>query len=385
MPSRLRDVFERVRVREGAQLLQRLVLDLPDPLPRDVERPAHFVERARMLSVQPVPELEHAAFAVRKRAEDLLQRFLAHRDLGGLVGQRHVLVGEEVPELRLLLVPDRLLERHGRLRAPHDLLDLLERQIEVHRDLDRQRLAAELRTQLPLRADDLVQLLHDVYRHADRARFVGEGTCDRLTDPPRRVRRELEPLAVVELLGCAHETDRALLDQIEERQPLVPIALRDRDDEAEIRLHHLLLRRMVAALDALRELDLLRRSQEVHPADVLQEELERVRRDLARLGRRGLFLLFLVDNADNVDLQLLESAVEVVDLPSVEIELVECERYLVLGNRACRLRRLEQSTGLYRFEEIGHGRGPSFNPSAHLFPLLLERCRTMPAGKDTAL
>ena len=39
--------------------------------------------------------------------------------------------------------------------------------------------------------------------------------------------------------------------------------------------------RVVAALDPLRELDLLRRGQQVDLADVLEEELERLGRDLA--------------------------------------------------------------------------------------------------------
>src|SRR5881398_1807556 len=56
----LGDVFEAVRVRECAQLLERLVLDLADPLARDVERPPDLVERARMLAVEPVAKLEHA-------------------------------------------------------------------------------------------------------------------------------------------------------------------------------------------------------------------------------------------------------------------------------------------------------------------------------------
>ena len=115
-----------------------------------------------------------------------------------------------------------------------------------------------------------------MHRHADRARLVGERTRDGLANPPGRVRRELVALAPVELLGGAHEADRPLLDQVEERQSLVAVALRDRDDEAQVRLDHLLLRPMVAALDALRELDLLRRRQQVDLADVLQEELQRV-------------------------------------------------------------------------------------------------------------
>src|SRR5436190_18849559 len=103
----LGDVLQGVRVREGAQLLERLVLDLADALACDVERASHLVERARVLAVEPVAELEHAALTVRERREDLLQRLLPHRDLRRLVGQRHVLVGEEMPELRLLRVADR--------------------------------------------------------------------------------------------------------------------------------------------------------------------------------------------------------------------------------------------------------------------------------------
>ena len=152
------------------------------------------------------------------------------------------------------------------------------------RDLLDRRLAAELAEELALDAPDLVQLLDDVHRHADRARLVGERPRHRLADPPGRVGRELEALAVVELLRRAHEPDRPLLDQVEEGQALVAVVLGDRDDQAQVRLDHLLLRRVVAALDALGELDLLGGRQQRHLADVLEEELERVRRDLARFG-----------------------------------------------------------------------------------------------------
>src|SRR5438105_1032065 len=216
-----------MRVRERSQLLQRLILDLTDALARDVERPPHLVERPRMLAVEAVPQLEDAAIAVRERAEDLPQRLPTHRGLGRLVGKRDVLVGEEMPELRLLLVADRLLERDRRLRAATDLLDLLEREIELPRDLGRGGLAPVLGPQLAFGPHDLVQLLDHVDRHPDRARLVGERARNCLADPPRRVRRELEALAVVELLRRADEADRPLLDEIEERQALVAVFLRD--------------------------------------------------------------------------------------------------------------------------------------------------------------
>ena len=152
--------------------------------------------------------------------------------------------------------------------------------------------------------------------HADRAALVGDRARDGLADPPRRVGRELEALAVVELLGRAHEPDRPLLDQVEERQPLVAVALGDRDDEPEVGLDHRLLGGVVAALDPLRELDLLRGGQQRHLADVLQEELQRVGRDL-RLGSptpARAPLLGLLGRADDLDLRLVERRVELVEL-----------------------------------------------------------------------
>src|SRR5947208_8190963 len=107
----VRVVVER-RIRKSAQLLQRLVLDLADPLARDVERPPHLLERARFPAVETVTQLEHATLALRQCAQDLVERLPAHRDLCRLVCQRHVVVCEEVAELRLSLVTDRLLERH---------------------------------------------------------------------------------------------------------------------------------------------------------------------------------------------------------------------------------------------------------------------------------
>ena len=68
------------------------------------------------------------------------------------------------------------------------------------------------------------------------------------------------------------------LDQVEERQPLVAIPLGDRDDEAEVRLDHLLLRDVVTPLDAFRQLDFLCRRQQVDLANVVQERLKRILR-----------------------------------------------------------------------------------------------------------
>src|SRR4051794_37852625 len=279
-----RNVREVLHFRERAQLPQGALLDLPDALPRHAEDLADFLQRRRRASVEAVAELEHTALAQGQSRERLNQRPYAGIVVGDLLRQRST-VGEEVPELRFVLIADRLLERDGRLRAAHDLLHLVERQVDVECDLEGQRLPAELGLQPALRAHDLVQLLDDVHRHPDRARLVGERPPHRLADPPGRVRRELEALAPVELLRRAHEPDRPLLDQIEERQTLVAIALCDRHDEAKVGLDHRLLRAVVAALDALSQLDLLGGSEQVDLANLLQEKLERIHVGCNRVHR----------------------------------------------------------------------------------------------------
>src|SRR5262249_35856073 len=157
------DIAKLLAFGQRAELLEALVLDLADALARDVERATDLVERPWMLTVQPVAQLEHLALALGELRKDLLERLLAERDLGGLLRERHGLVGDEVPELRLLLVSHRLLERDGRLRGAADLVDLVGREVEVTRNLRGQRLTAELGAELALGAHDLVQLLDDVH------------------------------------------------------------------------------------------------------------------------------------------------------------------------------------------------------------------------------
>src|SRR5207248_325928 len=99
------------RLGQRLELLQRVVLDLADPLARDAERAADLLERARLLALQAEAELDHLALALRQRVERLLDVLAAQRERGLLVGRLGRLVLDEVAELGLLLLADRLLER----------------------------------------------------------------------------------------------------------------------------------------------------------------------------------------------------------------------------------------------------------------------------------
>ena len=143
-----------------------------------------------------------------------LRRFseaISNGEIGGVVL-------DEVAQLGLLLLADRLLERDRLLRHAQDVAHLARRALELARDLLRQRLAAELLDELALDVHDLVQLLHHVDGDADRAALVRDRPRHRLADPPGRVGRELVAAPVVELLHRADEAERALLDQVQERQ-----------------------------------------------------------------------------------------------------------------------------------------------------------------------
>ncbi len=63
-----------------------------------------------------------------------------------------------------------------------------------------QRFTTKLLDEFALDLLELVDRFDHVHRNTNRTRLVGERTGDRLTDPPRCIRREFEPFSVLELL-----------------------------------------------------------------------------------------------------------------------------------------------------------------------------------------
>ena len=175
--------------------------------------------------------------------------------------------------------------------------------------------------------------------------LVLHAALHRLPDPPRRVRRELEAPAPVELLDGADEPDDALLDEIEEREavPLVPLG--DRDDEAQVRVDHPLLRLEVAALDPLGELDLLLGRQERIAADLVEEQLEAVRgRSRERAVRVvGVARAGALAVVRDLDVAVVELLVQAADGLVVELELLRSRTRARRGSRIPRARRARRA------------------------------------------
>ena len=128
-------------------------------------------------------------------------------------------------------------------------------------------------------------MIGDVHRKADGSALLRESARDRLLDPPRRIRGELEAHLVVELLDRTNEPEVAFLDEVEEGDIRTRVVARDRHDEPKVRLDQLALRGLVPGILAAGELALLRRREQATVADLTHVELQGVVR--ARAGEPG--------------------------------------------------------------------------------------------------
>src|SRR5262249_31499321 len=126
------------------QAPERLDLDLPHALARQAEPAADLLERLRLVVGEALAEDQHLPLAPPQRGERLLERLAAERELDLLLRQRPV-AGDEIPEDRVLLVADRLVEARGGAGGRADLARLLDRQAGLLGDLLERRLTSELR------------------------------------------------------------------------------------------------------------------------------------------------------------------------------------------------------------------------------------------------
>src|SRR5262245_7338804 len=147
----------------------------------------------------------------------------------------------------------------------------------MDRKLFRPRIASEPGVELATGVRHLVERLDGMDRQTDRAPVVGNRASDRLPDPPRRIRRELEAAAELETVHRLHQPDVAFLDQIEQGESASEIPFRDRDDQTEVRLDQLSLRVDEQLFPLAHTLEPLTERAARH-SDLCLERMPRVRR-----------------------------------------------------------------------------------------------------------
>ena len=90
--------------------------------------------------------------------------------------------------------------------------------------------------------------------------MFGESMEDRLPNPPHRIGDELDIMSFlrrVVLFRSLNQTKIALVDEVEERDVRVPIALGIGNHETEVRFHHFTNGVFITGLDARGQLDFL--------------------------------------------------------------------------------------------------------------------------------
>src|SRR5499427_3702716 len=216
-------------------------LDLTDALARHREPLADLFQRVVLVNADAEAHAQYALLARREQGERARGGLTQVRLNGGVDRQDRVLVLDEIAEVGILLVPDRGFQRQRLLGDLEHPAHLLERHAELFGKLLGRGLAADLVEHLARLTHDLADGLNHVHGDADGARLVGGSARDRLPDPPGGIGRELVAAAILEFVDRLHQADIAFLDQVEELQAAVGVFLGDGDDQAQVRLHHLLL------------------------------------------------------------------------------------------------------------------------------------------------
>ena len=140
----------------------------------------------------------------------------------------------------IIVIADGRLHGDGLLGDLEHLAHLLFGHVHFFRQLLGRGFPALLLQYLPRDAIQLVDGLDHVHRDADRPGLVRDGTGNGLADPPGRIRGELVPAPVFELVHRLHEADIAFLYQVEKQQSAIGVLLRDGNDQAQVGLHHFL-------------------------------------------------------------------------------------------------------------------------------------------------
>jgi hypothetical protein len=221
-------------------------------------------------------------------AEELLD---AGRGRGALLEIRRIGIvpADEQAEVSAVLV-GRLVEAQVGASAGEQVVEERDRDPDLGRELLPRRLPGELREESTPRRLDAREDLRVGTGHRDHARVLVDPTVHALADPPIRVGREPIPAGRVELLDGSDHPEVRGLDEV----VLIPEAdestavFRDvRDGQAEVRGDELLaslraapshlwrsrlraVRMAEPGLDPTAELDLLRRRQERHSADLIE-------------------------------------------------------------------------------------------------------------------
>src|SRR5215211_2893769 len=227
-------------------------LDLPDPLPRNIQLLTEVCERSWFTLVQPVPPHQYVPIGLGEPLYSLSQLGALHLLDHGARGIACPLVLHQLAKLRAVrLRTQGLVEAH---RIGHSVLYVTHLADGPYKMLGYLFLCGvvlELSGELVVRAGHLPDFLGHVHRDPYGAPLVRHRPLHRLPYPPGGVGGEPKaPLQVV-LLHRLHKPYVALLDKILKGQPVPAVLLGHRDHQLKVLLYEPLASPLVADLGPL--------------------------------------------------------------------------------------------------------------------------------------
>ena len=180
-------------------------------------------------------------------------------------------------------------------------------------------------------------------RDSDGACLIGDGTGNRLSDPPSRIRGKLIPLGIIKLGYRLHQSQIALLNQIEKEKPFSDVTLRNADDKTQIRLHKLPLRLLISLGHSFGKLRLTFGIEQRNASDLFEIQLHGIVDCKAFLGK-DFFHVFrlieifkigfdfiaeipdqivVVEALGDIDPKRIQCLVKLVDLIDIVIRIAE--------------------------------------------------------------
>src|SRR6266851_1077177 len=235
------EVEQRLRAARVTQLRQRLLLELPDPLAGQTQRPADLVERVRVAVIQPEPHRHDRRLARRQRVERRTQLLSHQLTVNELRRLGRVDVLDQVADAGLAVLADGRIQADRLAAGAQQFLDLVRSPVKLDSQLLGRRLAAQALVHVALNPAQLAEHLEHVHRQPNSPGRVGEATLDGLPDPPHGVGGELVALGVVELLDRPDQAQVSFLHHVKQGQAPVAVLLGYRNDQAQVRLEHVRL------------------------------------------------------------------------------------------------------------------------------------------------
>src|SRR5215217_9154790 len=227
-------------------------LDLPDPLPRNIQLLTELCERSGFTLVQPVPTHQYVPIALGESLYSLSQLGALHLLHHGARGIACPLVLDQFAKLRAVrLRTQGLVEAH---RIGHSVLyvtHLADGPFKTLGYLFVCGVVLELCGELVVGAAHLPDFLGHVHRNPYGAPLLRHRPPYRLPNPPGGISGEPKASLRVVLLHRLHKPYVALLDQILKGQPVPAVLLGHRDNKPQVLLYEPLAGPLVAGLGPL--------------------------------------------------------------------------------------------------------------------------------------